>query len=51
MFGMAILTHGEQNGLLMANDFALYLHDFVDPIKYNPTLIGKPKVICILLDL
>jgi len=44
MIAVAILTRGEQNGILMTHDQFMDIGDFIDPIKLNPTLIGKPKV-------
>ena len=44
MIAVAVLTHGEDNGILMASDHFMNIEDFIEPIKLNPTLIGKPKV-------
>jgi hypothetical protein len=44
MFGMAILSHGEDHGRLFNYDSDLFLNDYINPIKTNPTLVGKPKV-------
>ena len=44
MFGMAILTHGEENGKLFTRDEEMNLNEFIHPIKMNPTLVQKPKV-------
>jgi len=44
MFGMAILTHGEQNGKLFTRDEEMNLNEFIYPIKMNKTLVQKPKV-------
>jgi len=44
MFGLSVLTHGEDDGLLMAFDGPMHVADLVDPIKTNLTLLGKPKV-------
>ena len=43
-FGMAILTHGEADGILMVHDSNMHITEFVDPIKRNITLLSKPKV-------
>jgi len=45
MFGMAILTHGEDHGSLFTYDHEMHLNEYISPIKMNPTLVGKPKVI------
>ena len=44
MFGMAILTHGEERGVLLTADEKMNIKEFVDEIKMNSTLIQKPKV-------
>lgn len=44
MFGMAILTHGEDHGVLFTYDEEMYLNEYIDAIKMNQTLVGKPKV-------
>ena len=44
MFGMAFLSHGEDDGVVMTYDSPMHVTEFVDPIKQNLTLIGKPKV-------
>ena len=44
MFGMAVLSHGEQDGIVMTADCAIHVNDFVEPIKQNLTMLGKPKV-------
>lgn len=45
MFGLAILTHGGENNTLYTYDKPMKLNDFVNAIKHNPTLAGKPKLI------
>jgi hypothetical protein len=42
--GMAILTHGESDGILLVHDRTMHVTEFVDPIKRNITLLSKPKV-------
>ncbi|CAG5103964.1 Oidioi.mRNA.OKI2018_I69.chr1.g1020.t1.cds [Oikopleura dioica] len=44
MFGLALLTHGDAQGIVSAKDKMLHISSFIDPIKSNPTLVGKPKL-------
>ena len=34
----------QNNGIVFATDQIMRVTDFVNPLKFNPTLIGKPKV-------
>ena len=44
LFGMAILTHGGENGQLFTHDDHMNLNEFIEPIKMNSSLVNKPKV-------
>ena len=44
MFGMAVLSHGTKDGIVMTADCAIHVNAFVEPIKQNLTMLGKPKV-------
>jgi len=44
MFGLAIMTHGDAQGIVSAKDKMLHISSFINPIKSNPTLVGKPKL-------
>ena len=43
-FGLSISTHGGADKVLVVKDAIMVVNDFVDPIKENPHLVGKPKV-------
>lgn len=49
MFGLAILTHGGENNTLYTYDEPMKLNEFINAIKHNPTLAGKPKVYSVLI--
>ena len=53
MFGMAIMTHGDEGGILHTYKATehMILNEYVDAIKQNKTLAGKPKVIVLSGDL
>ena len=41
----------EDDGILMAYDDVIYVEEVVGPIKSNQTLLGKPKVRCLFLQI
>ena len=49
MFGLAILTHGAENKTLYTYNEPMKLNRFINAIKHNPTLAGKPKVYSVLI--
>ena len=44
IFAMAILTHGDKDGVLFVHDDIMNVADFVNPLKENKSLLQKPKV-------
>lgn len=44
MFGIAITSHGDSDGVIYVKNGYIHLNDVIDPIKQNKTLLKKPKV-------
>ena len=49
-FAMAVLTHGDDRGILYGTDTVITVDSLLKPIKDCSTLAGKPKIFIFQVD-